>query len=828
MTKPETARRSLSGHASRITHHVALVIRAWALIRHSSLVIRHLRAFGNLVAATIFTVCLTLAPRAHAQQGPHLAFVYPAGGTAGATFQVTVGGQFLTTVSNVLISGPDITATVVDHYRPMNQMDFNALRDRLKALQDKFQATRQNRFSNSGTNVWTEADRSERDEVRAKILRNPPNRTAPPAMVDKVMVRVAIAANAEPGDREIRLVTPNALSNPLRFCVGTLPEITRPAAKPANPDFDKMLERLGGTPAPSGTPKHEAQVTLPATINGQIMPGGVDRYHFTATKGQQLILAVSARSLMPYLADAVPGWFEATMTLLDAKGREVASAERYRFKPDPVLHFEVPQDGQYTVEIHDSIFRGREDFVYRLSIGELPFVTGMFPLGGRVGEKTTVTLTGWNLPEKSLTLDNSLVAASRESAANMASSRESAADPKVISVADHFFNPVPFAVDDLPECRAAKSNHSEKTAQAVTLPIIINGRVSQPGEAAVYQFAGRAGEKIVAEVYARRLDSPLDSFLRLTDATGKQLAFNDDFEDKGTGLNTFHADSYLTNTLPADGTYFIHLTDTQGQGGPEFAYRLRISEPRPDFALRLVPSSLSLRTGMSAPVTVYALRRDGFTNAINLDLKDAPRGFSLSGARIAENQDKAQFTLKAPAQPTEAPVIISVQGHAIVGDKLVTHDAEPAENLMQAFFYWHLVPSKELAVVVNGPERPFMRDAFKILSATPVKITPGGLARVRVSAPSGNNFADRFQLELDNPPDGITLTNVSPIPAGLELVFSCDADKMKPGVTGNLICDVVPKNQGQANPQKKKFANQPRKAVAVATLPAVPFTVSAE
>ena len=78
--------------------------------------------------------------------------------------------------------------------------------------------------------------------------------------------------------------------------------------------------------------------------------------------------------------------------------------------------------------------------------------------------------------------------------------------------------------------------------------------------------------------------------------------------------------------LPADGTYYIHLSDTQGQGGPEFAYRLRVSEPRPDFALRIAPSSLSVRAGMSVPVTVYALRKDGFTNAIDLALKDAPAG----------------------------------------------------------------------------------------------------------------------------------------------------------------------------------------------------------
>jgi len=119
--------------------------------------------------------------------------------------------------------------------------------------------------------------------LRVKILRNPPNRTANPAMIDTVTIKVSIAADAEPGEREIRLVTPNALSNPMRFCVGTLPEISRAAAKPTNPDFDKFLERLGGAPALTGTPKHDAQIRLPATVNGQIMPGGVDRYHFSAT-----------------------------------------------------------------------------------------------------------------------------------------------------------------------------------------------------------------------------------------------------------------------------------------------------------------------------------------------------------------------------------------------------------------------------------------------------------------------------------------------------------------------------------------------------------------
>ncbi len=777
---------------------------------------------------------LLTATAAFAQQGPHLAYVYPAGGKVGTTFQVTVGGQFLLTASNAFVTGQGITATVLDHNRPMQQKEFNDLRDRFRMLQEKFQA---NRRGNPGTNgVWTPADAREREEIRAKILHNPPNRTANPAMIDTVVVKISIVADAAPGEREIRLATPNALSNPMKFLVGTLPEISRPAAKPANPDLDKFIERLGGAPAPTGTPKYEARVSLPATINGQIMPGGVDRYRFAARRGQQLIIAASARSLIPYLADAVPGWFEAVVTIFDSKGKELACDERFHLKPDPVVRFEVPRDGEYTVEIHDSIFRGREDFVYRLTIGELPFVTGIYPLGGKAGGKTTVALTGWNLPEQELTLDNSSAepgvislgapASLPASSGDIATTRrQDVGAPNATPAARRFFNSVPFAVDDLPELFADGENHSVKAAQAVTLPVIVNGRVSQPGEAEVFKFAGHAGQQIVAEIFARRLDSPLDSFLRLTDAAGKQLAFNDDFEDKGSGLDTFHADSYLTAKLPAAGTYFIHLTDTQGQGGPDFAYRLRLSEPRPDFALRIVPSSLSLRAGMSVPVTVYALRRDGFTNAITLELKNAPAGFSLSGARVTEGQDKAQFTLKAPTQPREEPLAITIAGRAVIAGRTVTRDAAPAEDLMQAFFYRHLVPSKELAVVVNGQPRPFLRDAFKIISATPVKIPMGGSARVRVSAPPGN-FAERFKLELDNPPEGISLTNVRAIPAGLELTFNCDAEKAKPGATGNLICSVLPKNPQPANPQNK-LANQ-RRAAAVATLPAMPFTVAAE
>jgi hypothetical protein len=743
-------------------------------------------------------LCATVLT-AWAQPAPHIAYVYPAGGKVGSTFQIIVGGQGLASASNAFFSGEGIEAVALAHNRPMNQNDFNKLRDRLKELQDKFQASRKGNAT--GTSAWTAADAQEREQIHAKILKNPPNRTANPAMIDTVTFKVTLASNTPPGDHEIRLATPNALSNPLKFLVGKLTETTKPAAKPTNPDGDKFLEKIGGRPAPVGTPKYEARISLPAVINGQIMPGGVDRYRFEARRGQQIVIAASARALIPYLADAVPGWFETTLTVLDSKGKELASEERFRFKPDPVLHFEAPRDGEYTLEIHDSIFRGREDFIYRIAIGELPFVTSIFPPGGKTGAKTKLTLTGWNLPQTETTVDHSSV-------------KETGITPINVGAV----NEVPFALNDLPEIIEAEAGNSPARPQTVELPIIINGHISKPGEMDVFKIQGRAGQQVVAEVLARRLDSPLDSFVRLTDVSGKIIAFNDDFDDKGSGLNTHHADSFLLATLPADGTYLVQLSDTQNQGSPAHAYRLRLSEPRPDFALRVGPASVSVRAGMSTPLTAFAVRRDGFTNAIDLNLWEAPLGFSLSGAKIPANQDKIQFTLKAPAQVNEKTAAISVEGHARINGHLITHPAIPAEDMMQAFIYRHLVPTEELLVMIAGQPRPFAGDAFKIISPTPVKIRAGETSKIRISTPFPG-VTERFRLKLENPPEGISLEKVTATNNVIELTLANDPDKIQAGTDGNLILEIIPNKAGTGSKKGKGTATEK----SLASLPAVPF-----
>jgi hypothetical protein len=762
------------------------------------------------------TVALALASLAPGQQQntPHIGYVYPAGGRQGATFQVVLGGESLNGATNVYVSGDGVRATVLEYNRPMTPKEFSELRDLLKALQEKRRASAQATGKGESpagaqnlTNVWTVADERLFAEIRARMLKNPPNRQGNSAIAETVLVQVTLATNAEPGWRELRLGTPIGLSNPLVFRVGRLPEYSRPAAKPSTPELDRLRKQFSLQPQ-NPSARLELRITLPATVNGQIAPGGVDVYRFAARRGQQLVIAVSARELMPYLADAVPGWFEATLTLYDAKGSELAYDDRYRFHPDPVIHYEIPKDGEYLVAIKDSLYRGREDFVYRMSLGELPFVTSIFPLGGSAGSATTVELKGWNLPAKTFMQDDK--------------DREPGIYSLAASNDQRLFNPVPFAVDTLPECLDQATSNSPDSAQSITLPSIINGRIDRPGDRDVFRFQGHAGEQVVAEVYARRLGSPLDSVLKLTDGAGRQLAFNDDYEDKGAGLETHHADSYLAATLPADGSYYLYLGDAQHQGGAEYGYRLRVSPPRPDFELRVVPSTLSVRAGLSVPFTAYVLRKDGFTNEIELALKDSPAEFSLSGGVIPANQDHVRLTLTAPSMPENEPVNLSLEGRARIQGREVVHRAVPADDMMQAFAYHHFVCAKELKVAVIGKGWPLARARIRILGEMPVKIPAGGTVAVLIATP-GNAFADRFEFELSEPPDGIILQDVSRRGRGMEVVLRGDAGKAKPGLRGNLIIHLVPRMNQAGAPTAPQAGNQRRSPIGV--LPAVPFEI---
>ena len=665
---------------------------------------RTLHWFAWLGGAGALALTLVLTPVARAQR-PYIGYAYPAGGQVGTTTQLRLGGQGLDEVDGAIVSGSGVTARLVEYRRRLGNQEITLLNEQLKELKKPVTTT----APAMGATMTAAADNSTlmssmtgapqtpagagQDTSTQKLIERIEQRTrewvptpACASISSIALVEVTIASDAEPGAREIRLSTARGVTNPLVFEIGQLPEYAR---KPMNTASLQILGKEAQALRKRPAEEVEDRVVLPCTVNGQIASGEVNRYRFAAHQGQRLVISTQARQLIPFIADAVPGWFQPVLTLYDARGKEVAFNDGYRFKPDPVILFEVPQDGEYVFAITDSIFRGREDFVYRISIGELPFVTSVFPLGGRAGVTAPVYLEGWNLPvEEPLETDPDAPAGMH----SLVTRRDGIAS-----------NRVPFVLDDLPEDFKREPNHTAATAQPVTLPVIINGRIDKPDDWDVYRFTGKANQTIVAEVMARRLDSPLDSVIKLTDEHGTVVAFNDDREDLADGLNTHHADSYLATKLPADGTYYLHIGDTAQKGGPEYAYRLCISEPRPDFELRAVPSSAALRINNSVAITVYALRRDGYAGPIKLALQDPPAGFSAQPVTMPGNQTVARLNLKGPAVPTKEPVNLNIVGSAKIGDQELVRVVVPAEDRMQAFLWRQLVPAADLKAVVFDP-----------------------------------------------------------------------------------------------------------------------------
>jgi len=743
---------------------------------------------------------------------PHLGYIFPAGGQRGTSLEAVVGGQFLDGTTEALVSGGSgVVATVLRVNKPFPAKRYQELQNyieeaRKKPLADAAKPSTQTnpqalpkqvpvpyRFlkPEQMALILKESGASD-DEIKAffetRKQRNDPKRQNNQQISESVTLKIEIAADAPKGPREIRLLRPNRVSNPIHFCVGELPELVCRSSE------DKTLVQT-----------ETNTCTLPVVVNGQILPGGDDRFSFHATRGTHLVISAQGRDLIPYLADAVPGWFQPALALYDEKGGEAAFGDHFYFNTDPVLYYEVPEDGNYCLEIRDRLSRGREDFVYRITIGEVPFVSSIFPLGGRLGTTNTLSVSGWNLPTNKITFTtpNSVGTYPVQELSNGFITRNTL-----------------FAADSLPDCMEVEPNDTPKHAQHVKLPIIINGRINPAGDVDVFSIHCHAGERIVAEITARRLNSPLDSWLRVTDATGRQLAFNDDHEDKGAGLLTQCADSYVTFTAPTKGNYYIHVGDAQGKGGPEYGYRLRISEPMPDFALYLTPSSINGRAGISVPVTLHAVRKDGFSGEISLVFKDDAAGFLLDGAKIPEGAEKTRMTVSFPKSTEGKPVSLSMEGQATLTGGRIVHPVTPAEDMIQAFMNHHLVPANEFVAMAAASKTS--KQPVRVVSPGLMKLQAGGSAQVVLSMAGGAPVVpSETKLQLSEAPDGISIGDVSATTNGLAVTFKADASKVKSGLKGNLLIEV----NIEKTPPSKNGKPSIKNRWLYGFLPAIPFEV---
>lgn len=271
-----------------------------------------------------------------AQKAPAAGYIFPAGGKAGTTVEVQLGGYDWT---------PDLQFLLHDSPEKPGKLD---------------------------------TPDSSSKKIRLEVLAIPgdviPHR--PPYWFGiKSMV------NDPPLPREVtaRFVLPADLPpGPVRWCVAN-----------ANGGSPCGLFIVGDTPEVIEEESRSAAQTLPTlpvTVNGRLLQiEEVDRYSLSVERSGLVTCELTARRLGSDLFGV--------LEVLDEHGKRVAEAIDTEGQ-DPVLTFFAHAGQNYTVTVRDLDYRGYRCLTYRLGITTGPRVIGAIPAAGRRGETRPVEFVG--------------------------------------------------------------------------------------------------------------------------------------------------------------------------------------------------------------------------------------------------------------------------------------------------------------------------------------------------------------------------------------------------------------------------------------------------
>jgi len=299
---------------------------------------------------------------------PSAAYYYPCGIQAGTTNRIVVGGQGFWGVRRGLVTGEGVEILAVEQVPGFPQAYGKGQRTWLESWLNAVWAggptNRPALPSDEHLKDWSRCrwweTLSACDPIALSMVARdmfvPKNRLQmSPALQQRVILTVAARADARPGRRDMFLYDGGGISAAHAFWVSAEPRVAEPLFPPK-----KFAEK----------PTSRPPARLPVVLDGQIMPGETDAFTLHLQAGVSFEAQLLGRELLPYLGDAVPGFFNPVLRLVDDAGREVAYADDFYYLPDPVLACTVPKTGDYRLEVRDNLYRGREDFVYAVSCRE--------------------------------------------------------------------------------------------------------------------------------------------------------------------------------------------------------------------------------------------------------------------------------------------------------------------------------------------------------------------------------------------------------------------------------------------------------------------------
>jgi hypothetical protein len=303
---------------------------------------------------------------------------------------------------------------------------------------------------------------------------------------NQVVMEVSVAADAKIGPVRFSLLTPLGTTSAGKFLI--------------EPYYGESPDK-----EPNDTPEEVVETYLPAILAGTISkPGDVDYFKIKVDAGERIVLldqaGMAGSNLQPVVG--ILGEDEAVLKEFGLKGGPESTRSAYRFE----------KAGTYFIRVSDYAGNGGSRNFYRIILGKFPLVESVFPLGVGRGASSAVDLSGYNLGDGKFTVKGEPGEGYEDSLLLR---------PK--AGAGYAFNQIQLAVGDDPEVLDAGTNLAPERAQAVQTPVTINGRIETAKGEHYYRFHARAGQKMIVDVKARRLGSPLDSFLEVLDAQGKPI-----------------------------------------------------------------------------------------------------------------------------------------------------------------------------------------------------------------------------------------------------------------------------------------------------------------
>lgn len=305
---------------------------------------------------------------------------------------------------------------------------------------------------------------------------------------------------------------------------------------------------------------------------------------------------------------------------------------------------------------------------------------------------------------------------------------------------------IPLVADRLPEALEAPSeNNAPAQAQSITAPVGINGRIEAAADLDYYSFEAKKGDLLSFEIVARRHQSALDPVLRILDEKGARLVENDDLN---TGRHT-NFDSVVENwSAPADGKFFLEVSDLNLQGGPQFVYYLKVTRSEPYFTLDLDTDKTELSPGLAAPLFVRVNRRNGFTGPVALTVENLPPGITAHCDRILDGANDGNIIFQAApdAQPAGGNI-------RVVGTAKFTRDGKEwdlkttARSLQETYMpgggrsHW---PVEMQAVSVGD-----VLDIKSIkVSPTTISLAPGASQKIEIEIERSPGFDKNITLDV--------------------------------------------------------------------------------